>query len=511
MGTALLIVRLLLAGVFALAAFSKLADRKGSRTAAVDFGVPERLAGAVAILLPLAELAVAAALLFPATAFWGAAGALGLLVLFVAGILFNLARGNRPDCRCFGQIHSAPAGWKTLARNGVFAAAAGFIIWRGGDDAGPSMLGWLGSLTVSQVAGIVFGLVVLGLLGLQGWTLANLLRQNGRLLTRLDAMEKQLIDRSLIEPAVEERPGSFDEQEAGLPMGSPAPDFNLPGLYGETRTLDSLRAPDKPVLLFFTAPECGPCAAMLPEIGRWQREHSDEMTIALISRGSVEENRAKTAEHGVERVLSQEDWEVAEAYEVDRTPSAVLVNADGTIGGALMEGRNGVSRFVERLAEGETPCPECGDFHAPATLESGPKAMEVGEIAPEIELPDLGGQTVKLSDFEGGETLVVFWSPNCGFCRQMLPDLKEWEADPPKEAPRLLLVSTGAVEANEAMGFDSPVALDEGFAAGHAYGARGTPSAVLVDAEGNVASDLAAGAQSVLALAKAESRKSLES
>ena len=55
---------------------------------------------------------------------------------------------------------------------------------------------------------------------------------------------------------------------------------------------------------------------------------------------------------------------------------------------------------------------------------------------------------VELADFRGEETLVVFWNPGCGFCQQMLPDLKEWEARAPENSPRLLLVSAGSEAAN---------------------------------------------------------------
>src|SRR3712207_3473994 len=131
MATALLIARLLLALVFLVAGVAKLADRAGSRQAITDFGLPAQLAAPLGILLPLAELAAAAALIPASTAWWGAIGALALLLLFVAGIGVNLARGRKPDCHCFGQLHSAPAGWSTLARNGALAAVAGFIIWQG--------------------------------------------------------------------------------------------------------------------------------------------------------------------------------------------------------------------------------------------------------------------------------------------------------------------------------------------------------------------------------------------
>jgi hypothetical protein len=83
----------------------------------------------------------------------------------------------------------------------------------------------------------------------------------------------------------------------------------------------------------------------------------------------------------------------------------------------------------------------------------------------------------------------------------MLPDLQAWEASPPKGAPRLLVVSSGDVEANQAQGFRSPVVLDQEFAIGRTYGSAGTPSAVLVDAEGKIASHVEVGAPAVLALA----------
>jgi thiol-disulfide isomerase/thioredoxin len=73
--------------------------------------------------------------------------------------------------------------------------------------------------------------------------------------------------------------------------------------------------------------------------------------------------------------------------------------------------------------------------------ERGP---EPGEPAPDLRLPDLEGDTVDLEDFRGEKTLVLFWSPSCGFCQQILPDLKRWEGNRPEDAPKLLVVSSGA-------------------------------------------------------------------
>src|SRR5207302_10900525 len=87
------------------------------------------------------------------------------------------------------------------------------------------------------------------------------------------------------------------------------------------------------------------------------------------------------------------------------------------------------------------------------------------------------------------------------FCQPLLPDLTAWEAGPPPGAPRLLVVSVGSPEDNRVLGRRAPIVLDRAFETGRAFGADGTPSAVLIDAEGRMASDLAVGAPSVIALA----------
>jgi peroxiredoxin len=511
MNTILLIARLLLAVVFVVAGVAKLADREGSRQAMLDFGVPTALAAPLGLLLPLAELAVAAALVPAATAWWGAVGALALLLLFVVGIGANLARGRKPECHCFGQLHSAPAGPKTLARNGVLAAMAAFVVWQGRAGAGPSALGWMGELTTAELVALILGVVALVLLAGQWWFLLHLLRQNGRLLGRVEALEARLG----VGGAVPSGNGAH-QHTAGLPVGSEAPEFNLSGLHGETLTLESLRSSaGKPVMLLFTDPDCGPCTAMLPEIGRWQEEYSQKLTVSLVSRGDLEENRAKAQEHGLTGVLLQEDWEVSEAYQVNGTPSAVLVHQDGTIGSAVMGGADSIRALLayavgeraqlpmhhpQEAQEGQ-PCPNCGKVHAAAPTV--PAAKKIGEDAPEVSLRDLEDNEVSLEDFRGEQTLVLFWNPGCGFCQQMLPDLKDWEENPPEDAPKLLVVSAGTEEANREQGLRSTVVLDQNFAVGQAFGASGTPSAVLVDAEGKVASDIAVGAPAVLEMAGA--------
>jgi peroxiredoxin/uncharacterized membrane protein YphA (DoxX/SURF4 family) len=330
--TAVSIARLLLAAVFVTAGVAKLADLPGSRRAIRGFGVPERAAVAVGVLLPLLELAIAIALVPAATERLGSVGALALLLVFMAAIARSMARGEQPDCHCFGQLHSSPAGGATLVRNAGLAGLAGFVLIAGASQTDAvSATGWIGRLSGQQLfTGSAF-LLLFGLLGSFSWML---LRQNGRLLLRLEAVEAAV------------GVGSAGAPQALMP-GTTAPAFGLPDLNGARVSLQDLVARGPRVLLIFSDPACGPCSALLPEIGRWQRDHAELVTVALISRGAVEQNRAGAHDHGVSDLLLQENREVAEAYRAWGTPTALLVDSDGRIASAPALGVDRVRALVD--------------------------------------------------------------------------------------------------------------------------------------------------------------------
>ena len=239
--------------------------------------------------LPLAELAIAGALIAPPTASWGALAALVLLLLFCVAITWNLSHGRAPDCHCFGQLHSTPASRRTVARNLGLAALA-FLLAAG-----------LGALApAAAIAGVGIAALVAG--PLPAW-----LRQGGDGVTTA---------------------GDAAGAAEGLPVGTVAPDFRLPGLSGDSHTLDSLRASGRPLLLLFSDRNCGPCIEMAPTVARWQREHSDELTIAVVERDR-EGEAVGPDEHGRRNVLLERESEVSGAYGAQGTPSAVLRRARG--------------------------------------------------------------------------------------------------------------------------------------------------------------------------------------
>ena len=46
-----------------------------------------------------------------------------------------------------------------------------------------------------------------------------------------------------------------------------------------------------------------------------------------------------------------------------------------------------------------------------------------------MRLPGLDGKTVDLASFRGSPTAILFWNPNCGYCRQVLERVRAWESE----------------------------------------------------------------------------------
>ena len=102
---------------------------------------------------------------------------------------------------------------------------------------------------------VVFGTVLPWvLLGTGTWLGYQLVRQNGRILLRLDSIEQQLGQRA----APQRR------EPGGLPTGAPAPEFELPDLAGARRKLSEFRGRD--ALLIFFNPKCGFCTKMAADL-----------------------------------------------------------------------------------------------------------------------------------------------------------------------------------------------------------------------------------------------------
>jgi uncharacterized membrane protein YphA (DoxX/SURF4 family)/thiol-disulfide isomerase/thioredoxin len=324
MALIVVLLRIALSAVFGVAGITKLLDLRGTRTAVKNFRAPGPMVPAILLLLPIAELAVAAGLLVDRAASISALGALLLLAVFIVAISVNLAQGRTHDCHCFGQLHSRPLGWPTLVRNIVFALGASFIVWQTRSMPEPPLLATLVERELTTQ-------LLLSAAGVAAVLMLFLLGRRGK--------------------RAEAEAANSAAAPTGLPLDSIAPPFELAAYHGGSRSLAQLIAHGKPLLLIFTSPNCGPCVSLFQEIKNWESAHSNQLTIGLVSRGTIRDNFVSVARNSLGEVLLQKEREVAELYNARVTPTAIVVNTSGRIASPLAAGADEIRKLLHTALE----------------------------------------------------------------------------------------------------------------------------------------------------------------
>lgn len=404
---ALLVARLFLSAVFLLAGVAKLSDPKGTNQALREFGMPAAIAPFLILALSATEIAVAAVLIPTKLAWYGACGALGLIGIFVVGIVVTLARGRDPECHCFGRLGSSRIGWKTLTRNAVLGALAAWLVVRGPSQIGPPLLKHLASAGETERRFFIFAAFVMCLLFYRALRPKPVAVQETAGPIFEDDPDPDSEEQSTAEsddqpvsvaeesnaapaeqsaesgepvpaappaarktapankpkkllPAPEVQPLSpamrkLLEGGAGLPIGTPAPQFALPAITGERRSLMSLRSQGKTICLVFASPQCDPCRALFPYITRWSREYAQTFNFVVVGRGAAMENTVKSTGLDLSRVLLQRSLELSDVYGIKSTPAAVLVGADGLIQSQIAVGRDDIRGLIVAASSGTQP------------------------------------------------------------------------------------------------------------------------------------------------------------
>ena len=118
---------------------------------------------------------------------------------------------------------------------------------------------------------------------------------------------------------------------------------------GGDRSLDALLSTGRPAALLFVEPGCGPCGALLSELGGWRPALARELNLAVIVKGDRDDGRTVGRRHGLDDLMVDEEGATYAAYGVGVTPAAVLVGADGRVARAPAAGKDGIEALL-RLA-----------------------------------------------------------------------------------------------------------------------------------------------------------------
>ena len=335
----------------------------------------------------------------------------------------------------------------------------------------------------------------------------QLVKQQGRILLRLDALERGAKTADHDSAALSER----DDFE-GLPSGTVFPRFELPDLSGKTRALEDFRG--KRLLLIHWSFDCGFCEAIAGDLADLEAAlEKQNVQIVLLASGDESSNREHAARHGLRAlILLLKDQQVPKPFEQQGTPVAYCLDEQARVAAPFASGADQVLALARRIARSGAGSIE--HKHERSRLKSERplteshierNGLKAGTPAPDFRLPDLQGCTVSLGDYRGRRVLLVFSDPQCGPCDELAPHLARLHQKHRSNGLSVLLVGRGSIEENrkkaEQFGFQFPVVLQDKWKLSKEYGIFATPVAFLIRENGVIAKDVAVGTNAILALA----------
>jgi peroxiredoxin len=381
---------------------------------------------------------------------------------------------------------------------------------------------------------LIFGTVLPWLLLAVGaWLGYQLIRQNGRILLRLEAIDKRLSPRGDGKP----------KKERGLRIGAVAPDFELPDLAGERHKLSEFRGKD--LLLIFFNPNCGFCTKMADDLAALPLNNENGRAApVVVTTGDLEDNLQLVGRYGIRcMVLLQKEMEVAAQFHAQGTPMGYLIDKEGRIASQLTIGAEALLKLADTPVGRGSPDPahmidrrspghsHGGDVRPGVSARSANRAehasandsanhgekdyrslaasrlnrngLKAGEAAPDFRLPRIDGGELSLGHFRGRRVLLVFSDPHCGPCAELAPRLQEIHLEQPDL--NVLVISRGDIEENRdkanELGLTVPIVLQQKWEVSLKYAMFATPIGYLIDEQGILASDVAVGIEPILSLA----------
>jgi peroxiredoxin len=334
--------------------------------------------------------------------------------------------------------------------------------------------------------GVVAGLLVV-LAGLL-LVLYQIVRQQGRMLLRLDALDGGPAADALPEPL-------------GLQVGDEFPAFALRDLAGRKVELAGFRG--RRVLLVNWSPDCGFCDLIAPDLAELQPKLEQRgVEIVLVSHGALKRNRELAREHGLTATILRQQDDGLEAFEYMGTPVGYLLDEEGRVARPLARGADEVLELGRKSAGGRR---QLASERSLANSRIEREGLKPGTRAPEFTLPDVRGGRISLGDYRGRRVLLVFSDPHCGPCDALAPELARLARERSGNGLEVVMVGRGDLEENrrkaEEHGLDFPFVVQDRWKLSKQYGIFATPVAFLIGKGGLIEEHVAQGGDAILRLA----------
>jgi len=334
----------------------------------------------------------------------------------------------------------------------------------------------------------------------------QLVKQQGRILLRLDALERNAMTQP--DPVAQHEHAEVE----GLTPGTEFPGFELADLSGKTRSLSDYRG--QRLLLINWNFDCGFCEAIAGDLAQLETDlKSQNAQIVLLASGDESFNREHAARHGLKSlILLSKGKTIPQPFDHQGTPVAYFIDEQGRVAAPFASGADQVLGLAQRIASSAAEPVETklarNRLNSERSLSESRierNGLRAGTPAPRFRLPDLQGHSVSLDDYRGRRVLLVFSDPHCGPCDELAPQLASFYQEHRDNGQAVILVGRGSTEENRAkaekFGFEFPVVIQDKWKLSKEYGIFATPVAFLIAEDGVIARDVAVGKDAILALA----------
>lgn len=130
-----------------------------------------------------------------------------------------------------------------------------------------------------------------------------------------------------------------------------------------------------------------------------------------------------------------------------------------------------------------------GTVFMPApTVEGSGTGLLPGRKAPDCELEDLNGNTIKLSDYKGTKVIISFWASWCSACKEQISEFNRFYKE---TGNNLKLLAVHIYPTNDLPSFVEqkvhfPVFLDKTGEISRTYGVNAVPTTYFIDEKGRI-------------------------